>query len=140
MRKELICALICLAGPLDLFAQSSANTSPDLKFADTEKMMTWLLKKGPEMKDKEIARLKNEKDKQGFVRDELLELYIEVQSDLKVQREFYVYCFKEMGSEEFSFHSKSQKKEMKENEERAIRILEILSKMPATSQEVKLSK
>lgn len=29
---------------------------------------------------------------------------------------------------------------MKENEERAIRILEILSKMPAKPQEVKLSK
>lgn len=140
MRKKHTLVLIYLVIPLILCAQSTTKGGSDLKLSDPAKVTSWLLKEGSQIQDKETARLKVAKGGQDFIRDELLELYIEAKSSLKMQREFHLYCFQEMSTEEFSFHSKTQKMEMRENEERVLRILEILSSIPPKAQGVKLGK
>jgi hypothetical protein len=140
MRKKHTLVLIFFAMPFILCAQSASKVSSDIKHSDPVKVTSWLLKEGSKIQDKEAARLKMAKGGQDFIRDELLNLYIEAKSSLEMQRAFYVYCFKELSTEEFSGLSKTQKAEIMESEERALRILEILSRLPPKAQEVKLNK
>ena len=135
MRKNFLVFLSIL--PIALLAQPAPKGESGLKLLDSEKVFSWMSKEGQKIRDNEITRLKLETGKPDFIRNELLALYFDIQSDLAFQRAYFTFLFTKMGSEEFATHSKAIKIEIREKEELALRLLEILSKMPAANSEEK---
>jgi len=91
----------------------------------------WMVNEGKTIKEKATNRLVRKSEEPEFVRKELIDLYINTRVQIEYLNQAYVYQATHSEVAVFIKWSESNRKEVAELEDRAIRLLDILSRMPA---------
>ena len=98
---------------------------------DMIKLADWMTNQGRTIREKATDRLVRKSEEPEFVRKELIDLYINIRVQIEYLNQLYAYTALNSEPAFLSEWGKSNRKEVSEAEDRAIRVLDILSKMPA---------
>ena len=108
-----------------LVAQEHDSKDSLTKFAE------WTANEGKTIREKATDRLVRKSEEPEFVRKELIDLYINTRVRIEYLNQVYAYQATHSSVAVFTKWSESNRKEVAEAEDRAIRLLDILSRMPA---------
>ena len=119
--------LCVISASLDAQVTESNATTDEMR---ASKLVDWLTSQGQDIRLKETNRLVRKSEDPEFVRRELIDLYINTRVHIEYLNQLYAFQSANQSPAFMYEWGKSNRKEISDAEDKAIRLLDILSRMP----------
>ncbi len=120
--------LSVISASLDAQVTESNATTDEMR---ANKLVDWIQNQGQDIRVKATNRLVRKSEDPEFVRRELIDLYINTCVQIEYLKQLYAFQSVNESREFMNEWGKWNRKEVSDAEDKAIRLLDILSRMPA---------